>query len=112
MEISKKIIVHSDFTETPGARNRADGAFSGEEFFESLLEPGFTKAVEENGLLFIDLDHTWGYASSFISGSFGRLSKKYNDADLIKKHLQFKSDESPLLKEKILQIINDPDKQK
>ena len=104
MNIVETIIISSEFTDAPGARYRSDGAKSGEEFYEDILKPKFDAAVAKKGKLFIDLDNTWGYASSFISESFGRLAKKY-EPNLILEHLELKSDDEPLLKEKINNII-------
>jgi len=109
MEIMDQIIVASDFTTTPGARYRTDGEFSGEQFLEEILLPKFEKAVSEDYILFIDLDKVWGYPSSFISGSFGKLSIS-KGADLVLKHITFKSDENPIRLEKIINEINHPRK--
>ncbi len=105
----EQIIISTDFTDAPGARFRVDGDKSGEEFYEELLEPKFLKAKEIGGKLFIDLDNTWGYASSFISGSFGLLSARHG-AEQALKHLKFKSDDEPLLIKKINDEIEHPNK--
>jgi hypothetical protein len=60
------IVIATDFSDAPGARYRADGPKSGEEFLEDLLRPKFKAALAAGGLLLVDLDGTWGYASSFI----------------------------------------------
>lgn len=109
MEIKDKIIVWQEFTDNPGARYRTDGPFSGQEFLEVHLEPKFEKAVQGEYILEIDLDKVWGYPSSFISGSFGKLSMKYS-SELVLKHLEFKSDESSIRKEKIINEIKKPRK--
>ena len=98
MRVLEKIIVASDFSEAPGARDRADGPKSGQEFYEELLLPSFEAAVASNRTLLIDLDGVWGYASSFISGSFGVLAKKFG-SEVVKKTLTFKSqDDATLLR--------------
>ncbi len=99
-----KITISSEFTDAPGARYITDGPKSGEEFYNELLRPRFLEAKEKNGKLLVDLDNTWGYASSFISGSFGRLSREFGQTDAIK-HLDLKSEDDPLLKTKILDEI-------
>lgn len=109
MEIKDKIIIATDFTTTPGARYRKDGDFSGEEFLEEILLKKFEKAVAENYILLIDLDKVWGYPSSFVSGSFGKLSIS-KGADLVIKHISFKSDENPIRLEKVINEIKNPRK--
>jgi hypothetical protein len=109
METKDQIIIAKDFTETPGARYRKDGDFSGEQFLEEILLPRFEKAVNEGYILAIDLDKVWGYPSSFVSGSFGKLSLE-KGASLVLKHTEFKSDENPMRLEKILDEIKNPRK--
>lgn len=109
MDIKDKIIVWQDFTDNPGARYRKDGPFSGQEFLEDYLEPRFIKAKNENYKLEIDLDGVWGYPSSFISGSFGKLSLKYTSESVLK-HIEFKSNQSSIRAEKIINEIKKPRK--
>ena len=107
MEVKDRIVIATDFTTTPGARYRKDGDFSGEEFLEDMLLPKFEKAVSDGYILWIDLDKVWGYPSSFVSGSFGKLSVA-KGADSVLKHINFKSDENPIRLEKILAEIKNP----
>jgi len=107
MEIKKTISIAKDFTTHPGARYRADGEWSGEEFLENILRPEFEKALEEKYAILIDLDKVFGYPSSFVSGSFGKLSVE-KSSKLILEHIKFKSDENPLRLEKIIKEINNP----
>lgn len=109
MEILEKIIIAKDFTRTPGARYKTDGDWSGEQFLEEILLPKFDRAVQSDGLLFIDLDGVYGYPSSFVSGSFGKLSLD-RGAELVLKHLQFKSDENPIRLEQVIEEIKNPKK--
>ena len=109
MEIKDKIIIKSDFSDTPGARYKADGPHSGELFLEMLLVDKFQKAVEGNYILLIDLDGVWGYPSSFVSGSFGKLAIDFGH-DLVLKHITFKSDENKIRLENILNEIRRPKK--
>lgn len=109
MEIRDKIVIATDFTTTPGARYRKDGDFSGEQFLEEILLVKFDKAVSGNYILLIDLDKVWGYPSSFVSGSFGKLSLS-KGSDLVLKHIQFKSDENPIRLEKVINEIKNPRK--
>lgn len=105
MQPTERIVVAKDFTDAPGARYRTDGKKSAEEFLETLLKPRFLAAKEKTGALLVDLDGTWGYASSFISGSFGALAKEFG-ASTVYRHLTLKSDEDALLLEKIRQEID------
>lgn len=90
-----------DFTEAPGARYKTDGNFSGQEFFEDLLEPKFLQIKELNQeKLVIDLDGTDGYATSFLDQSFGQLARKYGYSFTINK-LDFISNEDPYLVDEI-----------
>jgi STAS-like domain of unknown function (DUF4325) len=107
MEVLDKIIIATDFTTTPGARYKKDGEFSGEEFLENILLPKFENAVNNNSLLLIDLDKVWGYPSSFVSGSFGKLSQ-LKGANLVLKHILFKSEDNITRLEKIKAEIENP----
>jgi hypothetical protein len=107
MEIKDIIVIAKDFSDHPGARYKKDGEFSGEQFLEEILLPKFEKAVAENYILLVDLDKVFGYPSSFVSGSFGKLSVD-KGSDLVLKHIQFKSEENPLRLEKIVKEIDDP----
>lgn len=101
------IKIASDFSDAPGARYRKDGADSGEEFFEDKLSPAFELAQKENTKLIIDLDGTWGYATSFLSEAFGLLSMKYG-GDVVNKVLELVSFEDPALIEYIHKLIENP----
>lgn len=109
MDINDKIIIATDFTTTPGARYRKDGEFSGEQFLDELLLVKFEKAVSNKYVLLIDLDGVWGYPSSFLSGSFGKLSIT-KGSELVLKHISFKSDENPIRLEKVINEIKNPRK--
>lgn len=100
-----KIIVATEFSDAPGARFISDGENSGELFYNNLLKDRFTQARNANQKLLIDLDNTWGYASSFISGAFGRLADEFGK-DTAQKHLEFKSNDDPTLFQKIKDEIN------
>ena len=101
------IKISSDFADTPGARDFDDGDFPGEKFLSEILRPKFQQAISEDAMLRIDLDDMWGYPSSFVSGSFGKLGTEYG-ADKVLKRIIFKSDDNPFLIEKITYIIRHP----
>lgn len=107
MEIKDKIIIASDFSDHPGARYRKDGEFSGEQFLDEILRPRFEKAVSGGYLLLVDLDRVYGYPSSFVSGSFGKLSLD-KGASHVLQYLRFKSIDNPLNEEKIVREVKDP----
>ncbi len=107
MEIKDRIVIATDFSDSPGARYKKDGDFSGEQFLEELLLPKFEEAVKKNHILLIDLDQVFGYPSSFVSGSFGKLSVE-KGSKLVLKHIKFKSEENPLRLENIIKEITDP----
>ena len=94
------LVIAKDFSEAPGARYRTDGPKSGQEFLEDLLRPRFVAARAAGAELLVDLDGTWGYASSFVSGSFGALAREFKSATVFK-HLVLKSDEDPFLLDQI-----------
>lgn len=110
MEIKDTIIIARDFHEDPGAREEKDGLNSGELFYDALLHPKYLKAVEGEYKILIDLDGVFGYPSSFVSGSFGKLSIKYG-AEQVLKHLSFKSDRRAIRVDKIIFEINNPEKE-
>ena len=100
MNYTHTIVIAKDFTQATGARERADGPKSGQEFLETLLRPKFVEAKDVDGVLLVDMDGTWGYASSFVSGSFGSLAREFT-APVVHKHLELKSDEDSVLLEKV-----------
>lgn len=97
----------SDFTQTPGARYREDGRYSAQEFMEDIFLSAFEKAIEGNYKILVDLDGVWGYPSSFISGSFGKLSYE-RGSSLVLKHVEFKSDDSKTRVEEFIREIKNP----
>jgi len=100
-----KINIAEDFSETPGARYRSDGDFSGQEFFEDILEAKYLK-LENNDKLLINLDGTDGYATSFLDEAFGGLARKYGKTKILR-CIKFESDEEPILIEEIKTYIDE-----
>jgi hypothetical protein len=93
--------VSKDFTTYPGARYISDGPFSGEAFFNELLKDKFKEVLIANEILTVDLDYTAGYASSFLSESFGRLAQEFG-VEKVSKHLKIISRQEPDWKDRIL----------
>lgn len=109
MDKAIKINIKNDFSDSPGARYKQDGPHSGEEFFENLLRPKFVEAMEKRIKLEIELDGVWGYPSSFVSGSFGKLSLEFS-ADAVLSTIVFVSEESETRKDRIIAEIKNPTK--
>lgn len=103
-----EIVIAKDFSDSPGARAYEDGPNSGEEFYEKILHPKFLEAKSQHKQLFIDLDGLWGWPSSFVSGSFGKLSQEYG-AKQVLSILEFKSNDNPLRIKKAKSEIRNPD---
>ena len=80
--------IASCFTDSPGGRARSDGPFSGEEFREVHLVP----RIKIGKPFIVDMDGTFGFATSFIEEAFGGLSRQYG-SELVLKLITFKSDE-------------------
>ena len=109
MEIKDSIHIANDFSRNPGARYRSEGDNSGEEFLELLLVPKIEIAIKNKYKILIDLDGVIGLPSSFVSGSFGKLSVEIGSEKLLK-HLYFKSDKNPIRIDKIIDEIKNPHK--
>ncbi|RNL49762.1 DUF4325 domain-containing protein [Pedobacter jejuensis] len=102
------INVATDFGRTLGARYIYEGKFSGELFLNNLLLPKFKLAIETGRVLQIYLDGVFGYPSSFVSGSFGKLSQDYTSA-VVLQHINLISDDT-LRIEKIIREVTQPNK--
>lgn len=104
-----KIIIKlsDDYTKTPGVREEIEGDFPGEEFLEKILSPRFKQALAEKKKLFVDLDDTAGYATSFLESAFGGLAREYKDYKIILDNLELKSDDDPFLIDDIKEYIKD-----
>lgn len=107
MEIKDTLVIAKEFKDNPGARDREDGPNSGQQFLEDLFIVRFNKAIEEKYIILVDLTGVWGYPSSFVSGSFGKLSMD-RGSELLLTHLKFKSDNNPLNVDKVINEIKNP----
>lgn len=103
-----KIKIVDKFVSTPGPRYIKEGKWSGEKLRKELIFPYFEQAIKNKKHIFIDLDGTSGYGTSFLEEVFGgliRINKlKYED---IIKILDLKSDEEPYLIEDIKEYLLD-----
>ena len=79
-----KIDIAQDFSPNLGVRYKSLGPYSGEEFYESILEERFKAAKAENDKLHIYLDGASPYGSSFLDESFGKLARNFSVSEVSK----------------------------
>jgi len=108
MQVASKhtVKVSTDFSPTPGARVYADGNDSGQEFYDNCLRSAFQQALDDDEILFIDLDGTEGYATSFLDEAFVRLVRDFGKKTVLS-HIQIISNEEPDWIEEINSYINE-----
>ncbi len=99
------ISIATQFSETPGARYKKDGPFSGELFREEHLEPLFKDASDDSEIRIV-LDGVAGYATSFLEEAFGGLARMF-DPDRVLRRLQFVSEEDPVLIQEIKEYVEE-----
>lgn len=92
----------AEFTTTPGPRHPHEGQFSGEQFRENYLVPGFNEARSRGVSLLVDMGGTEGYASSFLEEAFGGLARRYSAAEVLAV-LHVKSEARPWYIEEVLE---------
>lgn len=78
-----KIKISEDFSEYPGARYYEDGPDSGQQFYDRVLKDAYETSLQRQEKLVVDLDGTAGYASSFLSESFGRLAQTFGVKEVL-----------------------------
>jgi hypothetical protein len=88
------IRVADDFTRTPGARFRKDGAFSGEELLEDLVAPRLREAIAAGARLTLDFDGMAGMPESFLSELFFGLARMFG-SDELERYLRVVSTDDP-----------------
>jgi hypothetical protein len=115
MEIKYKINIAKDFSAYPAGRFRSEGDASGEAFLLDHLLGKLIVSIIENCLLEIDLNDMNGYPSSFISGSFGKITFELGKvmgqkkaSELVKKHIVLKCEDSSSRAKAIEDEINNP----
>jgi hypothetical protein len=99
-----EIKISKDFSDSPGGRYINEGPYSGEYFRDNLLIPKYLKAKDVNEKILIDLDGTYGYATSFLDEAFGGIAELYNKDDVLNR-IEFKSKDQPGLVEVIIEYI-------
>ena len=100
-----EINIAKEYSKTPGGRHISEGAYSGEHFRKTILEPAFERAKAEGKILVVVLDGGYGYSPSFLEESFGGLVRKTKDIKVAQ--IEIISEEEPEQIEKIKGYIND-----
>jgi hypothetical protein len=102
------LVISRDFSSTPGSRSIIEGDFSGEALRKEILADMFKSVIAENTVLFIDLDGTSGYGTSFLEEAFGGLIRDngYSYQD-IREHMELKSEEEEYLLDDIDEYLRD-----
>lgn len=80
-----EIKISSDFTDTPGGRERAEGEYSGEQFREEILVPKYEEAERKGEKLSIDFDDCFGFGTSFLEEAFGGLVREHHKKQILKR---------------------------
>ena len=105
-----KISVADDFSRTPGARYRAEGPWSGQEFREDVLGPAFVEATKAGAKLRVNLDGCAGYATSFLEEAFGGLAREHGTKAVLSS-LELTAEDEPLLVDEIMRYIREVDEE-
>lgn len=115
MDIKYRINVAKDFSAYPAGRYKSEGDTSGEAFLLDNLIGNLFAAIISNTSLEIDLTGMNGYPSSFISGSFGKITNELGKvigikeaSKAIKKHIVLKCDDSAVRKQAVMDEIDNP----
>lgn len=89
--MEKKINIAKDYSPVLGGRWIALGPHSGEDFYNTILEPAYLEVnAKGNGKIIFELDGTKGYPSSFLDQSFGELGRIYG-VQKIRNLIEFKT---------------------
>lgn len=99
------INICSDFSDTPGARYKSEGPFSGEEFRETILRPKFLEIRKTSEKITVNLDGCYGYPTSFLEEAFGGLAREFGSKSVGDK-FEFISNDEPSLVKEIFEYIN------
>lgn len=105
---SIEIKISRDFSYSPGPRYINEGKNSGEKFRKEILKDAFTRAINEDKKIVVDLDVTDGYGTSFLEESFGGLVRDDGiNYDEIIKRLEIISKEEEYLKDDVYEYLKD-----
>ena len=78
------IKIAEDFSDAPGGRYITEGPYSGELFRNEILLPKYLEAINNNEILSIDFDGSFGYSTSFLEESFGGLTRELKRIGILK----------------------------
>ena len=106
-----EINIAKDFTRAPGPRYIIEGDYSGELFRKNFLEPLFIDPSDQSKI-FIDLDGTIGYGTSFLEEAFGGIVRVTGDYNRCNARFEFKSEEEQRVLAKIKEYMKDATKRK
>lgn len=98
------IKISVDFSQTPGARHKDEGNYSGEEFREELLKEKYIEAKQRGEKLTIDFDGGYGYPTSFLEEAFGGLARIFSPSEVLSV-LDFISNDEPSLVDEVRSYI-------
>ena len=98
------IKISTDFSETPGARLKNEGKYSGEEFRDDYLRIKYDEAKASSEKLTIDFDGGYGYPTSFLEEAFGGLARIYPPSEILAV-LEFVSNDEPSLIDEVKNYI-------
>ena len=100
----KRIInIAKDFHDAPAGRFPEDGDYHGERFRTEFLLP----ALKSGDDVFIDMDSTDGYGSSFLEEAFGGLVRLCGyTAEELHSRIKLKSDEDESFIEEVWEYID------
>ena len=105
------IKISTDFSETPGARSRKEGKYSGEEFRDDFLIKKYEAAKSAHEILTIDFDGGYGYPTSFLEEAFGGLARIYPPSEVLDV-LGFVSNDEPSLIDEVKNYIRNARKKR
>lgn len=88
-EKQMQVDIGKDFSTTTGGRYRRLGAFSGEEFRQTVLAPKLREAIEEGVVLRVRIDTVQrSYQPSFLDEAFaGLIREEHFSPEDVRRHL-------------------------
>ena len=97
-----------DFAKAPGPRYVREGKNSGEDFRKRVFVKAVREAISRGEQLTVDLDGTYGFATSFLEESFGGLVRDEGiSIQDLRRILHIVSDEEPELIAEIWSYVED-----
>jgi hypothetical protein len=101
-----KINICSDFSDTPGGRLIREGAYSGEEFRDTLLISKYLEAEKQNDILEINFDGCYGFGTSFLEEAFGGMVRKHHKHGTLQR-MRFISTEDETIPDNIKKYVKE-----